>query len=643
MNDEVRRAGTEAPFSARGRRRRGGPLDLGPPDDETPAPERSPAVATPGGCALATAAFVIAFVALLFGLAERLDGPWWPALSLVGAAGAAIALSTHRPLRPRSLLTALIGVVLVGIALLPLGPRHWSTPLPFHAAMLDAQARQVAQAIAAGDADRIGRLVDGVADRISQRDAFDRPLIEGSDDLDLVEALLAAGFDPDLRNARGQTPTMTALEPRRLELLLAAGADPNARDPLGRTPLVYAASGDPERVRLLLDAGADAEARDDLGRWTADAFSRQSAAWDLLETTLGRPPRRSPAEAPPPLGTTDWLVERDLTATSDQLVSSTSWRPERFGFGEVATLVVRIANAGDQERLDALEVSLGRGVLFVGASHGGRIALPDVAPIERAIRWPNTLLPPRSIGEVEIDVVLDPRDRGEVDATVQVSPLRADEAIQLDVPPPLFVDASTDDPATGSDATWRCTALFGLLAALAAGLLVAFALARRRLPTEHRARRTLLVALLAVSGVALGLVAVSLATSAAQPWTSTEPTTCEVLDRRARLSSFNPASSASTASGRPSRRQTLRSDPVLALRVEGGRIASGFASDAADATMRDLEAFTIGDEVTCWIDPNRPHRAVVTRGLGVISLLLMLAIAGAGLGLLALALVLARR
>ncbi len=85
----------------------------------------------------------------------------------------------------------------------------------------------------------------------------------GTGRLDVVDRLLAAGFDPDAGN-RVTTPLVSALEKGHAELalrLLAAGANPSlAPEFVKRTPVFQAvASNLPQALRALLAAGGDAE------------------------------------------------------------------------------------------------------------------------------------------------------------------------------------------------------------------------------------------------------------------------------------------------------------------------------------------------------------------------------------------------
>lgn len=78
----------------------------------------------------------------------------------------------------------------------------------------------------------------------------------------MAEFLLAAGADPNERDAKGRTTLMLATAPTA-KLLLAAGADVNARDDYRRTALVYAIwHKKTAMVEFLIGAGADVNIAD---------------------------------------------------------------------------------------------------------------------------------------------------------------------------------------------------------------------------------------------------------------------------------------------------------------------------------------------------------------------------------------------
>ena len=76
---------------------------------------------------------------------------------------------------------------------------------------------------------------------------------------DAVRMLLAAGADPNARNAFDATPLMwSAVEPEKVRVLVGAGADVNAKSKMGRTAVWLAAANDGSSatVKFLLEHGA---------------------------------------------------------------------------------------------------------------------------------------------------------------------------------------------------------------------------------------------------------------------------------------------------------------------------------------------------------------------------------------------------
>jgi len=119
---------------------------------------------------------------------------------------------------------------------------------------------------------------------------------------EVVEALLAAGADPNARMAGdGATPLHVVGSPDEAEKawsLLAAGADPNASDNNGRTPLHIAG---PEVTRLLLGAGAAVDARDSEGRTALHVTAGRAGGRLPLLLDAGADPHTRDARGRTPL------------------------------------------------------------------------------------------------------------------------------------------------------------------------------------------------------------------------------------------------------------------------------------------------------------------------------------------------------
>jgi ankyrin repeat protein len=160
---------------------------------------------------------------------------------------------------------------------------HYHGKTEVAAALLSrAPALDVFEAATAGDAKRVGALVDAdrsLADAVARDGYTPLGLAAFFKRRDVVKALLDRGAKPSLPSRdQGFTPLHSAVatdaagsERDIVRLLLEAGADPNAKSREGGTPLHTAAfTGDLEIAEMLLAYGADPSATDPKGLTALD-------------------------------------------------------------------------------------------------------------------------------------------------------------------------------------------------------------------------------------------------------------------------------------------------------------------------------------------------------------------------------------
>ena len=170
---------------------------------------------------------------------------------------------------------------------------------PFHSAVFSAKSRALSEflergvdfdftplhrAIVLGDSETAMSLLTGGADASAADDygwnalhfavsMGERPIVMG---------ILEARGDPDARTENGLTALHLAADPGLVEALVAAGAEIDIRNECGRTPLHQAASyREASVVAALLDAGADPALEDNEGNRPADlVVGNSNIDWD---------------------------------------------------------------------------------------------------------------------------------------------------------------------------------------------------------------------------------------------------------------------------------------------------------------------------------------------------------------------------
>lgn len=108
--------------------------------------------------------------------------------------------------------------------------------------------------------------------------------------------LLQKGANPNLRDAKGNTPLMAAVSvsaEQLIPILIAGKADVNIGNQSGETPLIRAVQlRDLPMVRQLLAAGADPDQADSLAGMTARDYAHQDSRTPALAKLLDETPKR---------------------------------------------------------------------------------------------------------------------------------------------------------------------------------------------------------------------------------------------------------------------------------------------------------------------------------------------------------------
>ena len=128
------------------------------------------------------------------------------------------------------------------------------------------------------------------------RNAFLYTAARYNEDPAVVNALVAAGADPNAGAGFSETPLHTASiagNPVMINALVAAGADPNARNRIGETPLHMASIlNKAAAIKALLAAGADPHARNNYSE-TPLVQTQDRAITELLSQAMAARPAGS--------------------------------------------------------------------------------------------------------------------------------------------------------------------------------------------------------------------------------------------------------------------------------------------------------------------------------------------------------------
>ena len=180
-------------------------------------------------------------------------------------------------------------------------------------------------------------------------------------DAEIIQTLLSAGADPNVRSESGDTPLVNAMticnQPERgrlLALLLDRGAVTESTDPHGNTPLLLAASKrDRKSLELLLKHQADPNARDENGytalHYLAFLMDQRSPMQDVLPMAQALIDAKADVNARP--------AREDRTALKHlvQLLARPGTSAENIK--EFSNLLRKAGAVEDLPQLDRIEVA----------------------------------------------------------------------------------------------------------------------------------------------------------------------------------------------------------------------------------------------------------------------------------------------
>lgn len=171
------------------------------------------------------------------------------------------------------------------------------------AAQQQSQSYKFLEAVKAAKGDEVIAMLDKPGQRII--DARDVTTGEGAlhivikrGDEPYLRYLLARGADPNLRDGRGETPMLLAVQYGQnalVDVLILGKANVNLGNSGGETPLIRAVQRrDLPLVRVLLAAGADPDQTDNVAGRSARDYARIDGRSPAIAKLIDEKPKRAP-------------------------------------------------------------------------------------------------------------------------------------------------------------------------------------------------------------------------------------------------------------------------------------------------------------------------------------------------------------
>lgn len=199
-------------------------------------------------------------------------------------------MTVDQSVKTPSLKTRFLLPVLIAAAL-PAAAQQQSQGYKFLEAVKSAKGDEVVKIL-----DQPGQTIVNTRDVTSGEGALHIVIKRG--DATYLRYLLSRGADPNLRDGRGDTPMLLAVQygqPGMIDTLVAAKANPNLANGGGETPLIRAVQKrDLGLVRSLLAAGANPDQTDNVAGMSARDYAKADARSPAIAKLIDEQPKRVP-------------------------------------------------------------------------------------------------------------------------------------------------------------------------------------------------------------------------------------------------------------------------------------------------------------------------------------------------------------